>query len=287
MLLAIGAGASAATDGRKGAPVRLGGTTMSPAEVTGFAKSLTPEIRSQALSDSALMKRLIQLEIIRRAILREALAKKWQERPDVAGQIETARNAIVLKAYLASKAAVPAGYPSEKDIQAAYDLNRTNFMTPRQYRLAQIFLQAPADPKQAQPVAEKAAALARQARNGAKFEILARRHSQHQPSAEKGGDMGWAYETQLIPEIRKTVSGLRQGEVSVPIRSGAGWHIVKMLQTRPASVRPLAEVRPLIVSELRQRKEQEGEQKFVVQMLQKSPVEANEAEIRNIFRSIH
>lgn len=281
----VGSGAYAAGDISKSTPVQMGNTRMSTADISDFASSLTQEVRNQALADPALMTRLIQLEIIRRAILHEAVARKWQKRPDIVRQVDVARNAIVLKSYLASKAVIPPGYPSEDDIKATYDLNRGSFVTPRQYRLEQIFLQIPADPKKARETEQKAKLLAKSARGGARFEDLARQNSQHKPSAEKGGDMGWAYETQILPEIRNVVAGMRRNEVSDPIRSNVGWHIIKMLETKPASVRPLSEVRPLIVADLRQRKEQATEQLFIVQMLQKTPVKANYAELRNIFRA--
>ena len=52
--------------------------------------------------------------------------------------------------------------------------------------------------------------------------------------------MGWAAQDQIVPEIRSQVIGMGIGEISDPIRSDAGWHIVRLAATKPASPRPLA-----------------------------------------------
>ena len=118
-----------------------------------------------------------------------------------------------------------------------------------------------------------------------KFEDLARASSQHKPSALKGGDMGWAPETQILPEIRQVVAGMAKGEISAPIRSDVGWHVVRMLDTRPAAPRPLAEVTPLIIASLRQSKQQQDEQLYIVRMLQKTPVTVNQPLVRKAFET--
>jgi parvulin-like peptidyl-prolyl isomerase len=238
------------------------------------------------LADQQVMNRLVQLEIIRKAILGEAKAKNWQKRPEVAKQIDQAADAITLKDYLASVVALPAGYPSADDIRKAYDLNRDRFMVPRQYHLEQIFIASPKGDKNAASAQKTASDLATRARSsGVKFEDLARASSQHKPSALKGGDMGWAPETQILPEIRQVVAGMAKGEISAPIRSDVGWHVVRMLDTRPAAPRPLAEVTPLIIASLRQSKQQQDEQLYIVRMLQKTPVTVNQPLVRKAFET--
>ena len=60
------------------------------------------------------------------------------------------------------------------------------------------------------------------------FAKIARESSEHKDSAAKGGDLGWVPETQLIPEIRAAVVRMTKGELSPPIRSASGWHIVRL-----------------------------------------------------------
>ena len=268
---------------------RLGGTQFHAADFGNFVRLLDPDLRKKAVADPQTMNRLIGLELARIAVLNEARAKNWQQRPEVARQIARARDDVVMNSYLASVSTVPKDYPSAADIQTAYDLNRDSFMAPRQYRLAQIFVASPsgADKKTADAANRKAGDLARKAKAAnAKFADIARTASEHKSSAAEGGDMGWAAIEQIVPEIRKEVAGMDVGEISDPIRSAAGWHIVRLVATKPAAARPLAEVKETLIATLRQRKVKDNQQAYVARLLDKSPVAVNEASLRKLFESV-
>lgn len=72
-------------------------------------------------------------------------------------------------------------------------------------------------------------------RNGAKFEELARLFSQD-GSAAKGGDLGWLYPGDTVPEFEQVMDQLAPGEVSAPIRSPFGYHLVEVLERRMQDV---------------------------------------------------
>lgn len=79
-----------------------------------------------------------------RLVLQEALAKKWEQQPAVAAQLQQVRDNAIAELYLQSVAPrPPADYPSEADIQKTYDDNRNAFIAPREFELAQIFVAAP------------------------------------------------------------------------------------------------------------------------------------------------
>ena len=285
-LLHLLCGPALAAADTKDVIAQLGATRFMASDLRDYVRSLEPETRRQALADPRLASRLVQLEIIRKAILDEALAKKWWQKPEVAKQISAARDAIVLKSYMASAIAMAADYPSDQQIGAAYDLNRDKFLVPRQYRLAQIFIASPAGDKNADAALRKAQALASNARGkNARFEDLARQNSQHALSAAKGGDTGWLIETQILPELRAKIAGMSRGDVSDPIRTNQGWHIVRLLDTKPAAPKPLAEVRSLIISSLRQKRQEDEEQHYIVRMLQKTPVSVNDARMRTVLEA--
>lgn len=267
---------------------RLGTTDITVAQIQDFVRTLDPATRKQALADVQLLNRLVRLEIARMAVLRESKAKNWDQRPEVVAQIARARDQVIVSTYLASVDTPPADFPSDAEIQSAYDLNRDNFMVPRQYDLQQIFIAIPAggDKKTEDAAQKKAEDLARKAKaKNANFADLARLNSEHKPSADKGGDLGWAPEPQIAPEIRSQITGMSKGDVSDPIRTEAGWHIVRMVDTKPAAPRPLAEVRDTVIAALRQRKTQENEQAYLAGLLDKNPVSVNEIGLRKIFET--
>lgn len=270
-----------ATEEAKDAVAQLGTTQYTASEFKNFLATLDPKARSQALANPRVMNQLVQLQLVRKALFQEALTKKWQQKPEIAKQINGARDAIILKTYLASVANLPADYPSDVETRAAYDLNRARFLMPRRYRLEQIYVAIAPTDKNGAAALQKAKSLAAKARDGrTRFEDLARKNSQHKTSAEQGGDTGWLAEGDLLPEIRARIQGMAKGEVSEPIRAGEGWHIVRLMDTQAAGPQPLAEVRPMIVASLRQQKAQAEQQKYIVRLLQKSPITIREAQLR-------
>jgi peptidyl-prolyl cis-trans isomerase SurA len=67
--------------------------------------------------------------------------------------------------------------------------------------------------------------------NGADFSQLARAHS-NDLSAAKGGDLGWLYEGDTVPEFERAMNALKNNEVSGAIKSPFGWHIIQVLDRR-------------------------------------------------------
>jgi parvulin-like peptidyl-prolyl isomerase len=265
---------------------QMGQLHFTAGDLKDFLQTLSPDIRRQALADPLAMERLIQGEVARRAILNEATAKKWQSRPAVAKEINAARDSIVLRNYLTAVTDLPASYPSESDIKAAYTLNPDKFLVPRQYRLEQIFITSPPGDKNAAAALKTAKDLSAKAHmRGVRFEDLARQNSQHKATAEKGGDTGWLMESQLRPAILSKIAGMAKGEISEPIRGDQGWHIVRLMDTKPATTRPLAEVRALIVTSLRQEKQQNDQLQYVKRMVDKTPVRLNQANLRTALEA--
>lgn len=70
-------------------------------------------------------------------------------------------------------------------------------------------------------------------------------------SARQGGDLGWFGPGVMIPEFEDTVRNLEPGQVSEPLQTRFGWHLVRLAERRIASVPPLEQVRDELTNELR------------------------------------
>lgn len=70
-------------------------------------------------------------------------------------------------------------------------------------------------------------------------------------SARQGGDLGWFGPGMMIPEFEATVRALEPGQVSEPLQSRFGWHVVRLIDSRTASVPPLEQIREQLAGELR------------------------------------
>jgi len=108
-------------------------------------------------------------------------------------------------------------------------------------------------------------------RHGEKFAELARVHSQD-GSATKGGDLGWIYPGDTVPEFERAMDELKPGEVSRPVKSPFGFHLIEVLERRVQDVsadRQRAAARQV----LRERKLDEAYQDWLRQARDRAYVE--------------
>lgn len=262
---------------------KLGATELRASDLKRLLDTQPREVRDQVLNNPAALDRLIRTEVFRRAVLAEAQSKGWDRRPDVVALLDRAREQALVSSYMGEVSRPPADYPSEQEILAAYNANQAEFTVPRQFRVSQVFVAVPKDaPKaDADKLRKKADDVARRLQaKDADFAKIAEANSDHKPSAEQGGDLGWVMERDMIPEIRSLVPQMAKGETSKqPIRTEQGWHIIKLVDMKPQSVRPLAEVKLQLVQAMRQRRAQELEKKYLDDMAQKSGLAVNEIAI--------
>ena len=226
------------------------------------------------------MDNALRAELIRRALLAEAKGATWDKRPEVQQQIERAREQVIVTSFINQQVRPAPGYPSQQEIQTAYDANKALFMQPPQVRLLQIFLPS------ATYSAEKAEDLWKRANEkGADFAELARKYSKHAEGAAKGGDMGWLQQDLLVPEIRLATQKLAVGEIAKPIKAADGWHILKVAERKSAIQKTLAEVRDSLVQSMRLKKAQENEQQYLNQLVVKTPITVDEIALSSLAGS--
>jgi peptidyl-prolyl cis-trans isomerase SurA len=107
--------------------------------------------------------------------------------------------------------------------------------------------------------------------NGVDFGELAKLNSDD-GSASKGGDLGWIYPGDTVPEFERVMDGLKIGELSEPFKSQFGWHLMQVLERRKADVsgdRKRMEARQI----LRERKSDEAYQEWLRQLRDRAFVE--------------
>ena len=128
-------------------------------------------------------------------------------------------------------------YVTEQDVD---DLLASPFFAEQisdEYQLGHILLALPqgATPSEAAATAETAAALVRELRDGADFAALAVEHSSASTALE-GGDLGWRKASRIPSLFAEVAVELAVGEVAEPLRNASGFHVVKLLDKRGASV---------------------------------------------------
>jgi parvulin-like peptidyl-prolyl isomerase len=123
---------------------------------------------------------------------------------------------------------------------------------------------------------EKARSLIEQLRaqlaGGASFEELARQHSEDS-HREDGGGLGWVAPGQLMPELDAALFSLQPGELSLPIQSRLGFHLVKVEERRTAESLSVLEANTAVYQRLYQRRFQQEMSRWVEGLMRRAYIE--------------
>jgi peptidyl-prolyl cis-trans isomerase D len=134
------------------------------------------------------------------------------------------------------------------DIERAYNANIEQYSTPEQIRVSHILLKT--EGKDDAAVKARVEELLKQARAGADFADLAKKNSEDEGSAKNGGDLDYFRRGRMVPEFEQVAFSLEPGQISDPVKTSFGYHIIKVVDKKPGTTRPLAEVRQQISDQL-------------------------------------
>jgi peptidyl-prolyl cis-trans isomerase D len=138
---------------------------------------------------------------------------------------------------------------SEGEVERYYNNNIDQYSTPEQVRARHILLQT--EGKDDAEVRARAEQLLAEARGGADFAELARKHSEDAGSREQGGDLDFFGRGRMVPAFEEAAFAQEPGTVGDLVRTEYGYHIVKVEERRAGATRELPEVREQIAEQLK------------------------------------
>ena len=141
---------------------------------------------------------------------------------------------------------------SDKALQARYDKEKSRFVSPEQWQVSHILIKLPAKPTAAQKQAalaqaQKVDALAKAP--GADFAKLAEQYSDDLGSKRQGGDLGWLQKGDAGPEFQAALDKMQKGEISAPVLTSDGYHIIDLRDLRAGHTETFAQVRDQLAAE--------------------------------------
>jgi peptidyl-prolyl cis-trans isomerase D len=134
------------------------------------------------------------------------------------------------------------------DVEQAYNSNIEQYSTPEQVRASHILLKT--EGKDDAVVKARAEEILKQARAGADFAELAKKYSEDEASQKNGGDLDYFGRGRMVPEFDQAAFSLEPGQISDLVKTQYGYHIIKVVDKKPATTRPLSDVRQQIQDQL-------------------------------------
>ncbi|MBK5251664.1 MAG: peptidylprolyl isomerase [Peptostreptococcaceae bacterium] len=145
-------------------------------------------------------------------------------------QLETAK-VNILKQYVVNKTIANVAV-EENDAEEYYEKNKSNFQMPESIRTKHILVDSE----------EAAKSIQAEIGGGLAFEDAATKYSKC-PSKENGGDLGMFGRGKMVPEFEAAAFAMNVGEISQPVKTQFGYHIIKVEEKQEPSVRAYDEVK--------------------------------------------
>ncbi|MET3107301.1 peptidyl-prolyl cis-trans isomerase D [Oxalobacteraceae bacterium GrIS 2.11] len=146
---------------------------------------------------------------------------------------------------------------SDDEIKDYYNQNLKNYTNDEQRRASHILIKVAKGASAADKAAAKAKAeevLALVKKQPANFAQLARQYSQDEGSAAQGGDLDFIGKGMMVKPFEEAVYKLKQDEISDLVETDFGYHIIRVTTIKPASVKPMDQVKDSISEEIKKQK---------------------------------
>lgn len=213
----------------------------------------TPELRKAILDD------LINIEVMSQ----EAVKKGFDKQPETIQQLALARQQVLVSAFVQDY--VKSHPISEKELADGYENLKKNLGN-KEYNVRHILVEKESDAKSLSAKLKKGG-------KDVKFDKLAEANSKDPGSRDKGGDLGWIpvgnIPNSFVKPFGDALMNLTKGQVSEPVQSQFGWHIIKLEDVRDLKIPSYEELKPQIA----QRMQQQAVQKFIAELRTKAKIE--------------
>ena len=164
---------------------------------------------------------------------------------------------------------------SDEELKTYYRDNEYRLTLPEQVRVQHILLtwkpMGTRDDRAA--IREQMRPILEQARSGADFATLAREHSEDSATAKYGGDTGLFHRGQMVPAFEEVAFALEPGEISDPVETPFGVHILRLEERRESRLLPLDEVREQLREHVREEKMEAAVQQEIARLREQAEVE--------------
>ncbi len=166
---------------------------------------------------------------------------------------------------------------TDAEADAFYKANPDKFKQPERVRASHILVKVEADAKQ--PVIDEkqkqAQAIADRVKKGEDFAKLAAELSEDPTAKENKGDLDYFTKEQMVPEFSNAAFAMKKDEISNPVRSSFGFHVIKVTDHQQAGTVALEEVKPRLLAALKRQKQSQEFEKLVQSIREKADVKVN------------
>lgn len=236
--------------------------------------------QKMAINENPQLKLSVLRQIITNNIVSSIAEEKgFTKRDDIKEQIKLITEHFITSLYLKEEVLFKVSPPTEEDIKNYYNLHLNEFIeTPEQVRARHILLRIPPNTKdeEKKAVIQRAEKIIKQIKEGADFGEMAKLHSDDPGSKNKGGDLGFFTRGRMVKPFEDAVFSLKIGEISSPIITNFGVHIIKVEDRKEATYKPFEKVKKEVEQKALEKKQKEKVLEYLENLFKSEKVQINE-----------
>lgn len=223
------------------------GVQITSLDLAADAMRIPEESRARLQSRTKNLEQQASNLLTRRILAQQAVAQGLDQDPVIQAALQVARDRVLSDWLLqrTDEAARPSAAEVEGLARNIYTAQPQRFEVGEQVQARHILIAG----KDAAARA-KAHQLSKELAAGADFAALAKEHSADPGSARRGGDLGFFTKGRMVPEFEQTAFALKDGQISDPVESQFGLHIIQRMASKPAGKQPFEEVREQLIKEV-------------------------------------
>jgi len=220
--------------------------------------AMNKELTAQGQPDTPERLAAVKDELVNREVLAQASVKRGLDKnPDVAAQMEMARQAVLVRALFENE--MKANPITDADLQKQYETFKAQMGT-NEYKVRHILVEKE----------DEAKAIIADLNKGGDFAKIAKDKSKDPGSKDNGGDLDWGPAARYVKPFADTVQKLPKGQTTTaPVKTDFGYHVIRVDDVRPLKVPEFTELK----EQFRQRAQQAQVQKLVQDLRSKAKVE--------------
>jgi peptidyl-prolyl cis-trans isomerase C len=213
------------------AAAKVNGVVIPQSRVDVLAKQRA----AQGQPDSPDLRKNLREHLISSELLAQEASKKGLEKnPDVAAQMDLARQGILVQAYVQDY--LKQNPVSEEVLKADYEKIKGQ-LGDKEYKARHVLVETEKEAKD----------VIAQLKKGVKFDKLANEKSKDMGSKTKGGDLDWVAPGRLAKPFAEALTKLKKGQYTQePVKTEFGWHVIKLEDERPLQAPAYEQVKPTL-----------------------------------------
>ena len=165
---------------------------------------------------------------------------------------------------------------TDEESMKFYEANKAEFQQPETVKASHIlFLVNKEDSQEVvNKKLEEAKTAEARAKKGEDFVALAKELSEEPGAKESGGDLGFFPKDRMVPEFAEVAFSQKVGDISDPVRTQFGWHIIKVTDKKAAGTLPYEEVKTQLINYLKAKKQEEAAQALLKSLRSSANIES-------------